>query len=210
MSVCQHGLNRKHQHCYVCEDIAKAEGEASIKAAKSMDKKQRRDLDRHIEREDDGTYVIESWDIPEIDLNALEKQWVEHPKLTERFADRLALAKRKLAKAEQALEETDAKVKLDIRKKPEEYDLDKVTEDGVKSALVLSSIHKSASDAVIEAQYQVDHLNGKMKVCDHRKTALENEVVLLGQNYFSAPRLSGEDGERMREVKKRDVRRKGR
>lgn len=148
--------------------------------------------------------------IPEIDLNALERQWVEQPKLAERFSDLLADAKHALAVAEQEREETTAKVKLDIRKKPDEYGIDKVTEGSVQETLTVNEEYKEACTKVIEAKYLVDKLGGKLASVGHRKTGLENAVQLWLASYFSTPRLSGEDGERMREVKKRDVRRKGR
>ncbi len=141
-------------------------------------------------------------DIPEIDLTQLERQWVEQPKLAEKFSDRLAFAKRKLAQAEQEREETAARVKLDIRKKPEEYGLDKVTEASVQEALVVSQQYKDAGDKVIEAKFQVDWLVGRVSTVSTRKTALENEVQLWLAAYFSTPKAPTEARDKMRERSK--------
>lgn len=148
--------------------------------------------------------------IPEIDLTQLEKQFAEHPTLVESHADALADAKKKLAKVEDELEETDAKVKLAIRKDPESYGLDRVTEEGVKTAYVLDERHRKAKERVIRAQYDVDMLAGKMTVLSHRKSALENEVILFSQSYFAAPKAPPEVKDKMHQEERRKEARKGR
>ena len=127
-------------------------------------------------------------DFFEIDPNELDREWVRQPGLYHKYAVDLADARRDFEQAKTALDIAAADVDSVIRSKPEKFGLEKVTESGVKAAVLSSREYKSATDAVHAARHRVDVLQAAVTTLDHRKKALENLVDLRLANYFSEPR----------------------
>lgn len=145
------------------------------------------------------------------DKNRLDEEWGKQPKLRLAYSRMWADAREDLTTANGELEVEEAELKLAIRLDPEKFGLvTKVTEDGVMSTLVLQDGYKAAKAKVRECQHAVDVLKGAMDSIDDRRTTLENWVKLWLGDYFASPGASGEARERMHEVEKASVRRKGR
>lgn len=142
-----------------------------------------------------------------IDLDRLDEEWVEQPDLYKQWSDELADAKRDLATEEATLDVVRSEVARDIRRDPGIYGFDKLTEPIVKELIPLQKKFKRQQAVVIDTKHAVDVLVGAVKALEHRKKALENEVFLFGQGYFSSPRAKGgESAEKMREAEKRSAR----
>lgn len=147
--------------------------------------------------------------ILEIDLLELDREWSRQPKLYHEYADQLSNARKRLNRAEAEMKVVKAEIDRDIRSKPESFGLAaKPTEVAIANTVILQKKHRRAVDEVIEAQHLVDMLFAMVNSLEQRKTALENEVKLLGQRYFADPRADEEGTRRMIEDRKNKVRRK--
>jgi hypothetical protein len=144
------------------------------------------------------------------DPNELDKEWCNQPRLRFRYGQELADARRGLATAKAELEVSEAELDLAVRSDPGKYGLEKVTEAAVKSTVPTLKQYQKAKRAVIDAQYAVDVLDAAVSSIDHRKKALEDLVQLFMMDYYSKPKAPEGARERMEEVGKANVRRRGR
>ena len=122
-----------------------------------------------------------------IDEDALDVELLEQPSLMARYSYKLAEAKRDRDIAKEKLELIKAEINLDIRDNPNKYNLEKATDNAVNAAILMEADYKDAQVDVHQAQFEVDVLQGVINAIDHRKSALEQLVKLLGQDYFAPP-----------------------
>jgi len=143
-------------------------------------------------------------DFFEIDPNRLDEEWVAQPKLFMKYSMMLADARRQLDIAKSKLEVVKAEVDRDIRRNPIKYGLDgRVTEKSIEALVPLQKKFRKGLAEVHNAKHSVDILYAAVTTLDHRKKGLEKLVDLHGQQYFSAPRASGENKEAMEEVERK-------
>lgn len=162
----------------------------------------------------------------DIDRNVLDDEWIAQPKLYFEYAEQLVDARKNLdaskdklnvLKAE--LEETAARLDLNIRANPEQYGVDgKITEAVVKNAILLQEEYKVARVScevvqreITELKQEVGILEAFISALGDKKSALENLVKLHGQNYFSSPIINNdnEEGkEYIKDILKNKARRK--
>ncbi len=128
----------------------------------------------------------------EIDPENLDREWVRQASLFGQYCELLADAHRQLDLKKEKLVMVDAKLGLEIRTNPNKFGLDKVTEAGVNSILVLQEEHKELEKELIDLRYDVEVLTGAVRSLDQKKSALENLVRLHGQNYFAGPEVPHE------------------
>jgi len=131
---------------------------------------------------------------PTIDMNRLDEEWRDQPRLYYEWASHLAEARRDAAEAANSLKATEADLKSAIRNNPVAYGLgEKPTVDAINAAVVAQPDYTLAAKEVLDADYAVDLIGAAVKALDHRKKALENLVDLHGQSYFSTPRVKRPD-----------------
>lgn len=135
----------------------------------------------------------------EIERDALDEEWLHQPNRYMYYAHQLAEAQRDADLAEEHLDVVRAEVDHEIRKDPESFGLEKVTEAGVKAKLPLQEKYRKALKRYIDCKYEAGLLASAVRAFDQRRAALENLVKLQGQGYFSQPRVSGEDATQMEE-----------
>jgi len=130
----------------------------------------------------------------DIDADTLDKALVEQPALFFKHSKRLADARLALDEAESAFDVTKAELSLMIRDFPKKFGLgDKVTEGSVNAVLSSHESCQKAQRKIHRCKHNVELLSSMVKALDHRKRALEKLVDLHGQNYFSSPRVAGEE-----------------
>jgi hypothetical protein len=125
----------------------------------------------------------------EIDETALDIEWLSQPVLFMKYSQHSAEMRRKLDETKQTLEVVKAEVDRSVREKPEKYDIAKVTEGSVNSAILVSYKYKIAYKEYLDAKYESDMAQAAVVAFDQRKTALENMVRLHGQQYFAGPKV---------------------
>lgn len=134
-------------------------------------------------------------DLFDIDLNRLDKEWVEQPKLYYKFATELPLAKRQLDEAKAKLDVARADWDKKIRTSPGKYSLpEKTTEIMISNTIILQDDVKHLTQLCIDYQYTINMIQAVLMSLEHRKSALERLVSLHGQNYFSTPKINIDSG----------------
>lgn len=146
----------------------------------------------------------------QIDRDSLDVEWVNQPSLYFKHASRLADARRDSDEAKSDLEVMKAELDKQIRSDPTAFGMSKATEVSIAATVSSSAAYQLAQQAVFDAKHKVDIFQALVTALDHRKKALENLVSLWSQSYFAAPKAPEGSEERMEDVKKRSIRRKGR
>jgi len=123
----------------------------------------------------------------EIDIDALDVEWIEHPKVFMEVSEELADAKKKLDTLRFKLDVSEADEENSIRSDPEKHGITKITEGLVKAALANSEKLQSGKRRIIEQQHEVTLLASCVTALEHKKRALEKLVILHGQQYFAGP-----------------------
>lgn len=142
----------------------------------------------------------------EIDLLALHSEWQSQPSHFHHYSRLLAESNDRLRRLKERLDVARAELSADIRKNPAVYQCEKITEgivadtlarclgDGNKFAVTLADNYRRINKEYLDAMYEVDMVTASVKAFEQRKTALENEVKLFGQNYFAGPHVPYEIG----------------
>ena len=127
-------------------------------------------------------------DLFELNKNNLDNEWVSQVSLFAEWADKLAEARQTERRAKAQLELTEAEVKLSIRRNPQQYGLEKVTEGAVTELLTIDKRYQKALAAHHDAEHTVDVYKAKVDTLHQRKGGLEDLVRLRLADYFSEPK----------------------
>lgn len=134
----------------------------------------------------------------DLDETQLDKAWLDQAR---HFLEAsLAVADRRADcdRAKALIDSVTAEVCLEIRKSPDEFDLDKATDKGVEAAATCNVRVKKAQEKYIVAKHALDRAVAVVNALEHRKRALENLVSLFGMNYYADPKArTKEDREEM-------------
>jgi len=125
----------------------------------------------------------------EIDEQGLDVEWLEQPQLMMKYVRIQSKSQREEEKAKEKLEFVDAELDIKIRKNPEKYKIEKITEAAVKSTILMDTQHIEAYEEYLDAKFENNVAKGAVKAFDQRKDALENLVKLHGQSYFAGPKM---------------------
>jgi len=124
-----------------------------------------------------------------ININALDDEWLNQPALYMKYSEFASKAKHEMDQAKEELDVTKAETDLAIRENSKKYtELEKITESVISSLITLDQDVRNAVQKFNQAKHDYDILNSAVWAFEQRKTALENLVKLLGQEYFSAPK----------------------
>ena len=124
-------------------------------------------------------------DLLAIDRNNLELECEKQPQLAFEWGEQLAAASRRAKEARNSLKLAEAQIATEVRTRPGDYGLFKVTEDSVKQAVLLQSEYQQIQKELVIAEYEEDLLQQFCYAWSDRKKELENMVQLHGQMYFS-------------------------
>ena len=144
----------------------------------------------------------------EIDGQALDLEWLGQASLMLKYGRYSAKMQHNLEIAKQNLDIAKAEADKKIRKNPEKYDIEKVTETVVANTILIEEGYKATYEEYLSTKYEADMARAAVTACEHRKSALENLVKLYGQQYFSGPKAPYEinrDWEDKEKEKKVDV-----
>ena len=124
-----------------------------------------------------------------IDETALDVEWLEQPSLMVKYCREEAKAKKEVDLAKEEMDLIRAELDKDIRTNPEEFGISKITESVVSNIILAHEKYFTAQHAFFDAKFEADITRGMVRTMEHRKTALENLVVLHGQKYFAGSRV---------------------
>lgn len=160
---------------------------------------------------------LDNFDVIKPDQFNLDKECCIQPRLVFDYLKEKAEAdaridglKAELKVVTARLKRVTAKLDRRIRKRPERFGIDKLTEPAIANAILLERDYKNAESEVwriealiTEAFYNRNLLEAASKALDHRKSSIENLVKLYGMNYFSTPKTEGDNKEAINNMKMR-------
>lgn len=127
-----------------------------------------------------------------IDVTALDVEWVEQSELAMRYGRLWADAKEAYERAVEDVKLVKAELTVEAGKNPDKY-LGvgvKPTGANVEAAVLKHKDYQEAKEDMFHAQKHFNLLEvAKNEICFTRKSALENLVVLHGQQYFAGPKV---------------------
>ena len=124
----------------------------------------------------------------DLDKNRLDDEWVVQPKRFLKAATELSDAKEEADRLKAERDLLEAELDNDIRSRPEDYGLAKLTEPAIKKTIMKEERMARMEDKIIKARHKVGVLDALVSALEHRKKALENLVQLRLAEYFSEPR----------------------
>jgi len=123
-----------------------------------------------------------------IDPSQLDVEWLEQSRLMVKYTKLQAVIQRDEDTAKEKLEFVSAELDQKIRKNPEKFGIDKITENVIKNTILLNDEYSQVNTEYIDAKFENNTAKGAVRAVDTKKTALENLVKLHGQQYFAGPR----------------------
>ena len=146
--------------------------------------------------------------VVDIDEYQLDKECVNLPTDILKYSSILAKKKRNYDSAKSNLENVEAKLQMEIREDPSKFGLDKVTENAIKSALVLNEDYKKAKEQVLQAKYEMDVSQAVVNALEAKKKSLAMLVDLYLVGYFSEMKADPVSKQAVEEVIKNKVRKR--
>jgi len=127
-----------------------------------------------------------------IDTSALDLEWEDQPVLMMKYTQHAANMRKALDEANQALTIAKAEADRTIRENPAGYDITRVTEGAIASAILTYKPYIQAYNQYLSAKYEEDMAKGAVQAFNQRKEALENLVQLFRASYFAGPKVPRE------------------
>jgi hypothetical protein len=126
-----------------------------------------------------------------IDPLNLDVAWLRQANLYYKHSELLAEARRKSDNAKSLLDVVWAEVARKVRMRPAKYGIkdERVTEAAIEAAIELSKEYREASQAVIDANYEVNVHQSAVTALEHKKRALTMLVELHLSGYYAEPRV---------------------
>lgn len=144
-----------------------------------------------------------------IDCEALDIEWLDQAVLARKYINHYAFLKKKWMLAQEKVKIVKAELIKQANDDPDKYlgEGVKPTNPNVEAYYRTHPRHKQAKEEWIEAQYEMEMAEGaKGEICNTRKKALENLVILHGQSYFAGPRVPRDLSKEYQERKERQKR----
>lgn len=123
----------------------------------------------------------------EIDKYRLDDEWVLQEHKIGEYLEKLAKAKRNADFKKIELEVARAEISNKIRKHPEKYGLEKVTEAGISGVVLTKTAKKEKKLA--ECRYKVDILQAAVSRLSSRGKAISDLIWLHSMGYFATPKI---------------------
>ena len=136
-----------------------------------------------------------------IDPDALDIEWLEHSNTFDIYSSHLDdmskvrnVLKTNLEEQKEEVKRVQADLDLRIRKTPKEFDLEKVTENSISSAILTSPEYQKAQDEYFDiqknlnvAQDKVNRAHTNVNTMLAKRTALQELNQLMRMQYFATP-----------------------
>jgi hypothetical protein len=143
-----------------------------------------------------------------VDVNALDKEWEKQPKYYMYYATQEAEAQEVRDKAVQRLSIVKSEMDAKVRKNPEVYGIEKVTETAISNVVNNDKEYREAENAIIEATKQMKIITAAVIAFDHKKRALTKLTDLWIAGYYSSGGVPVAMKEKINEDKSEKIRAK--
>jgi hypothetical protein len=127
----------------------------------------------------------------DLDINpdALDLEWLRQSSLMMKYTKLAAKANREVDRAKEKLDVTKAGLDKAIRKDPQQYEIEKLTEGSVFAAIIVQGSYTEDNGLYLQAKYEADMAKGAVRALEHKKDSLEGLVKLYLSGYFSGPNV---------------------
>lgn len=122
-----------------------------------------------------------------IEPGQLEVEAVRQADTFFKWAERLIAAKAEVDRQKLAMDILEAKLQLDIRRNPQDFDLDKATEAAILATVKIHPKYIAAYDNFLKAREVAALLEKATEAMEQKKRMIEVLVTLHGQQYFAGP-----------------------
>jgi hypothetical protein len=122
-----------------------------------------------------------------IDPESLDTECVRQVDLFMKWCERSIEARAAVEDAKILLDTKTSEVDLRIRRRPEKYGLDKVTDPGIKATVLTHPDYLRAMKTYHEARDTAAYLEKAVLAMEMKKRMLDNLITLHGQQYFAGP-----------------------
>lgn len=140
-----------------------------------------------------------------VDKYNLHLEWEKQPSLYMKWAELHANALQDQDRAKEQLDLVRANVDSKIRKNPDEYGLEKVTESAISACIPKQEEYQVAQSALIEAKRNVAVLAGAKEAMAHKKKAIEMLTQLVIFGYYSDPKIPKDFVDKMGDKRRREI-----
>jgi hypothetical protein len=124
-----------------------------------------------------------------IDDSALDIEILSQPELMMKYCIHAAEARKNLEEVKQTVDVIKAELDKSIREKPEDYNITKITEGAIQSAILTDERYCNIYQEFLNAKYESDMAGGAVRAMEQKKDCLELLVRLHGQSYFAGPKV---------------------
>lgn len=137
-----------------------------------------------------------------INENALDRECIKLPSDYLRFAHLAADKKRDVDELKTRMDLAEAELAAEIRTKPEEFGLEKVTESAIREKILTLPRYQKALARVQAAKHETDLATAVVNALEHKKRTLTLLVDLHGMGYFSDVKISQNGKEAVQKMSK--------
>ena len=145
-----------------------------------------------------------------VDLNNLELECSQQPRLFIRFARIVADQQDQADQLERQMKVLEAELDLEIRSNPKEYSIEKITEKAITATILTSQETKDLYTKTAEAKHKLKIAQAMIAALDQKKRMIEKAVDLHGQQYFAKPYVPNKTALAVCELDKKEARTKKR
>ena len=122
-----------------------------------------------------------------IDEQALDTEWIDQPALVLTYGSNAAKHEFLMDKAKERINIVKAEMDSAIRKNPEKYGIEKITESAITAVIATDTEMQKVNMEFLDAKYEYSMSIAAVRALQDKKSALENLVRLHGQSYFAGP-----------------------
>jgi len=140
----------------------------------------------------------------EIDVDALDIEWLDQPRLAIKWGKEVSRLRRKVAQLEEKKKVERSELIREANEDPQGCcQKDKPNAADIEAYYRSSTAYQKAVDELLDAQYELSMAEiAYNEISWTRRMALENLVKLYGQQYFAGPRAPRDLGKEWENKKK--------
>jgi hypothetical protein len=124
-----------------------------------------------------------------IDETALDIELLNQSQLVSKYGFQLAEARLNLELKKENLEITRAELDTKIRRDPDKFEINKITETVISNTIINSEQYQIANKQYLKAKFDVDANKVALDAIQAKGDSLTNLVRLHGQQYFAGPTI---------------------
>jgi hypothetical protein len=129
---------------------------------------------------------LERWKKTKLPISerGIDKQCRIQPIRQQRVGEIVAKMRSELSRVKDILDRTKADLSIKIRKDPDAYKMDKITDKSVEAMVIMQPDYECAKEELYEAQELYDQLKSLENAFEQRKAMLRDCVTLISHLYY--------------------------